>query len=199
MSSLTVGQWFRNVHDGVVSTFKGMSITLKYVYSEKEVTVQYPEEREVLPEASRSRLYNDVLNCTSCRQCLNICPVNCIRIVADRMEKDAPKVSSECGAPIRFELKDYTIDTGLCCYCGLCTTVCPTECITHTTDFEYSQDHLDGFEYDYTSEELRSWRDRLVIAKREDPNVSSMALKKAEISKKKEAAKAAAALKTEED
>ena len=31
----------------------------------------------------------------------------------------------------------------------LCTTVCPTECLTHTTDYEFAQFTLDEMKYDY--------------------------------------------------
>ena len=62
---LTFKGYFRNIKEAIVSTAKGMAITLKYVYGVKPVTVEYPEVKEVLPENSRSRLYNDVENCIS--------------------------------------------------------------------------------------------------------------------------------------
>ena len=77
---LTVKSYFRNIKEAVVSTFKGMMITFKYVYGVKPVTIEYPEVREVLPESSRSRLYNDAENCISCMQCATACPVDCIYI-----------------------------------------------------------------------------------------------------------------------
>ena len=164
---LTIGKWFRNIFDAITSTYKGMRITLRYVYAVKEVTIQYPEEKEELPEISRSRLFNDVLNCTSCLQCASICPVDCIYITATKRAKDAPKVAAEDGTPIRMDLQQYTIDTALCCYCGLCTTVCPTNCITHSTDYEYSEFMLDGLKYNYLDEDVRSWRDRIVVPRQE--------------------------------
>ncbi len=155
-------QWFRNLKDAVVSTFKGLMITIRYVYGVRPVTIEYPEVREVLPENSRSRLYNDAQNCISCLQCANACPVDCIYITATIRGKDEPKISTSGGTPIRQNLEQYTIDTALCCYCGLCTTVCPTHCLTHTTDYEYSQYTLADMKYDFLSDELRAWRDRLV-------------------------------------
>ena len=76
--------------------------------------------------------------CTACGQCANICPANCIYLASARREKgeEIPKASN--GTPIRLKLKQYKIDMAVCCYCGLCTTVCPTECLNHTTDYEYS-------------------------------------------------------------
>ena len=159
---LTFKKYFKNIKEAIVSTAKGMAITFKYVYGVKPVTIEYPEVKEVLPEKSRSRLYNDAENCISCMQCATACPVDCIYIAAVRRDKDAPKLKTSSGSPIRLDLTQYTIDTALCCYCGLCTTVCPTECLTHTTDYEFSQFTLDEMKYDYLAEDVRAWRTRLV-------------------------------------
>ena len=70
---LTFKGYFRNIKEAIVSTVKGMAITFKYVYGVKPVTIEYPEVKEVLPENSRSRLYNDVENCISCMQCATAC------------------------------------------------------------------------------------------------------------------------------
>ncbi|MBI2519079.1 MAG: 4Fe-4S binding protein [Bdellovibrio sp.] len=161
-SPLTFRQYFTNIWDAIITTYKGMKITLKYVYGVKPVTVQYPEEREELPLNSRSRLFNDVENCIACMQCATACPVDCIYISAVKRDKDAPKVKTSSGSPVRLDLTMYTIDEALCCYCGLCTTVCPTECLTHTRDYEFSQYVLDGMKYDYLSPEIRAWRTRLI-------------------------------------
>ena len=133
---LTFTGYLKNIWTAIRTTFKGMMITFKYVYGVKPVTVEYPEVKEVLPDNSRSRLYNDVENCISCMQCATACPVDCIYIAAVKRDKDAPKLKTTSGNPIRLDLTQYTIDTTLCCYCGLCTTVCPTECLTHTTEFK---------------------------------------------------------------
>jgi len=160
--SLTLKKWFLNIYRAVVSVSKGMMITMKYAYGVKPVTIEYPEVREVLPENSRSRLFNDAENCISCYQCANACPVDCIYITATKRGKEAEKIKASNGNPIRLDLVQYTIDTALCCYCGLCTTVCPTECLTHTTDYEFSQYTLDSMKYDYLAPDIRAWRDRIV-------------------------------------
>ena len=159
---LTFSKWFMNIVRAVVSVSKGMAITINYVYGKKPVTIEYPEVREVLPENSRSRLFNDAENCISCYQCAVACPVDCIYITATKRDKEAPKLKASNGNPIRLDLHQYTIDTALCCYCGLCTTVCPTECLTHTTDYEFAQYTLDSMKYDYLAPDIRSWRDRIV-------------------------------------
>ncbi len=42
--------------------------------------------------------------------------------------------------PVVFYLEQFDIDMSLCMYCGLCTEVCPTECLT-------MKDSLEGIEY----------------------------------------------------
>ncbi len=42
--------------------------------------------------------------------------------------------------PVVFYLEQFDIDMSLCMYCGLCTEVCPTECLT-------MKDSLAGIEY----------------------------------------------------
>ncbi|MDC1174518.1 4Fe-4S binding protein [Bacteriovoracaceae bacterium] len=159
---LTVGKWFRNIWVAVSTAFKGMSITMKYVLTVKPVTIEYPEVKEELPKNSRSRLFNDVDNCISCMQCADACPVDCIYITAVKRDKEAPKLKTDGGTPIRLDLKQYTIDTALCCYCGLCTVACPTECLTHTTDYEFAQYTLGEMKYDYLATDIRAWKHRIV-------------------------------------
>lgn len=159
---LTFGGWFRNIYDTITSVSKGMFITFRYVWAEKAVTIEYPEVREVLPENSRSRLFNDVENCISCLQCANACPVDCIYITATRRDKEDEKIKTKDGTAIRLNLNQYTIDTALCMYCGLCTTVCPTQCLTHTTDYEFASYTVDSMKYDYMAEDVKVWRDRIV-------------------------------------
>jgi NADH-quinone oxidoreductase subunit I len=159
---LTFCGWFKNIWTAIRTVMTGMGITIKYVYGVKPVTIEYPEVREELPANSRSRLYNDVKNCISCYQCATACPVDCIYIAAERRGKDDPAIKTDGGTAIKLNLKQYTIDTALCCYCGLCTTVCPTECLTHTTDYEYAQYTLDEMKYDYLAPDIKAWRDRIV-------------------------------------
>jgi NADH-quinone oxidoreductase subunit I len=159
---LTFKTYFGNIWEAISTISKGFLITTRYIFAVKPVTIEYPEVREVLPDKTRARLYNDVENCIACNQCATACPVDCIYIASMRRPKEAPPKKASDGTPIKLDLIQYTIDTALCCYCGLCTTVCPTECLTHTKDFEFSQYTLNGMKYDYLSPEIRAMRDRIV-------------------------------------
>lgn len=154
--------YFYNIYDALKSCLTGLFITTKYIWAQKPVTLEYPEVKEVLPESSRSRLFNDVDNCISCTQCALACPVDCIYIASTPRDKEAPALKTKDGTAIRLDLTQFTIDTALCCYCGLCTTVCPTECLTHTTDYEYSQYTIDAMKYDYLDPSVKAWSKRLV-------------------------------------
>ena len=155
-------QYFSNIKSAVTTSLKGLSITLKYILAKSPTTLEYPDVKEVLPEASRMRLYNDALNCIACNMCMISCPVSCIYITSFPRPKNLEIPKTTDGTAKRQVLVQYTIDTALCCYCGICTTVCPTECLQHTYDYEFSQFTIKNMKYDYTSEEIIAWRDRIV-------------------------------------
>lgn len=155
-------QYFVNLFDAIYTTVKGMWITFRYVWGVKVVSIEYPEVREVLPERARMRLFNDAENCISCTQCAMACPVDCIYITSEKQPEGAEIKKTTNGQPIRLLLTQFTIDTALCCYCGLCTTVCPTECLTHSHDYEFAQYTIDSMKYDYIAADVRAWRDRIV-------------------------------------
>jgi NADH-quinone oxidoreductase subunit I len=154
--------YFAELFNGVSTTIKGMWITFRFVWGVKPVSIEYPEVREVLPERARHRLYNDAQNCISCTQCAMACPVDCIYISSEKLPEGAEIKKTSNGQSIRLKLTQFTIDTALCCYCGLCTTVCPTECLTHTQDYEFAQYTIDAMKYDYLAPDVVAWRDRIV-------------------------------------
>ena len=129
------------IKDAACTTFKGMGITLKVFWKvthKGAITIEYPETRDKLPAGSRGLLFNDVDDCISCRQCAVVCPVDCIYIEAEKKEMGAAPDFTKGGVKKTLELKRFDIDISLCCYCGLCSSVCPTECLYHTKEYEYS-------------------------------------------------------------
>jgi NADH-quinone oxidoreductase subunit I len=162
IETASVGQYFSSLFNAVKTSVVGMWITFKYVWAHKPVSIEYPEVREVLPERARMRLYNDAENCIACNMCMISCPVNCIYITSHKRPEGEEIPKTKDGTLQRLVLTQYTIDTALCCYCGLCTTVCPTECLTHSHDYEFAQYTVDEMKYDYLAADIRAWRTRIV-------------------------------------
>jgi NADH-quinone oxidoreductase subunit I len=109
----------------------GMKITSRHL-GRHAITIQYPEEKMEMPERSRgvvvllSDKKTGELNCTACMLCMRYCPTAAIRI-------DAPRDENK-----RRVLKAFTVDFGLCCYCGLCEEACNFAAIKLATKYEYS-------------------------------------------------------------
>ncbi len=140
------------VKDIVLTTMKGMGITFKQflrVQQKGAITIQYPEQRDQLPMGSRGLLFNDVEDCISCKQCAAVCPVDCIYIEADKKETGAAQDFTKGGVKKTLDLRRFDIDISLCCYCGLCSAACPTDCLYHTKEYEYSVLDRDKHVMDY--------------------------------------------------
>jgi len=132
-----VRQYVRNMYAAVWTVAIGMRITLKQLFK-PAVTNQYPEHRPYIPDGSRGRLDNVIEDCVVCLACAQVCPVDCIYIDYEEAPKGMEFARTSGGAPIKRDASLFDIDMSLCCFCGLCTEVCPTECLTMTKDFEYS-------------------------------------------------------------
>ena len=96
------------------------------------LTIQYPEERRLLPERFRyipMLIWDTEKNedlCTACGICAKVCPPQCIWIVRD---------SDENGRPVARPAEFY-IDTTICMSCSFCTEFCPFDAIKMNHDFE---------------------------------------------------------------
>ena len=124
---------------------KGMAVTAKnflgsYVSEERLPTIQYPEERQKLPEASRQFPFlvfdgDDPmkgLRCVACQICEKECPPKCIYIVKSKDKRVDYKGQMQL-YPATFD-----IDLSVCMSCQICVEVCPFESIKMDTDFELS-------------------------------------------------------------
>jgi NADH-quinone oxidoreductase subunit I len=118
---------------------KGLAETARnfvgsYVSEGRLVTIQYPEERQPLPENSRNFPFlvydgNDPeqgLRCVACLICEKECPPQCIYIVRERDAKGKVITSP----------KVFDIDISVCMSCQICVEVCPFDAIKMDQEFE---------------------------------------------------------------
>jgi NADH-quinone oxidoreductase subunit I len=125
---------------------RGMAVTARnfvgsYFDKERLITVQYPEERNPLPENYRNFpfLVYDTddpeagLRCVACKICEKECPPQCIYIV-----KSEDKKPDYMGKP-QFYPAVFDIDISVCMSCQICVEVCPFEAIKMDKDFELSR------------------------------------------------------------
>jgi NADH-quinone oxidoreductase subunit I len=136
-----------------IGIVKGMAVTARnfvgsYFDKERLITVQYPEERNPLPENYRNfpiLIYDTDdaeagLRCVACKICEKECPPQCIYIV-----KSENKKPDYMGKP-QFYPAVFDIDISVCMSCQICVEVCPFEAIKMDKEFELSKrerfDHL---------------------------------------------------------
>src|SRR5260370_37728632 len=123
-----------------------MAVTLRnfagsYFEKDRLITVQYPEERNPLPENYRNfpiLIYDTDdaeagLRCVACKICEKECPPQCIYIV-----KSEDKKPDYMGKP-QFYPKVFDIDISVCMSCQSCVEVCPFEAIKMDKLFELSR------------------------------------------------------------
>ncbi len=135
----------------VEGILKGLAETARnffgsFFYKERLTTVQFPEERLVLPEAARVfpfLVYDGEdsekgLRCVACKICEKECPPQCIYI-----EKSKDKKLDFVGKQ-QFYPEVFDIDVSVCMSCQICVEVCPFEAIKMDTAFELSTDDRFG-------------------------------------------------------
>src|SRR3979411_115302 len=124
---------------------RGMAVTARnflgsYFEKDRLITVQYPEERETLPENYRNFpfLVFDTeekeagLGGVAGKMCEKKAPPQCIYIV-----KSEDKKPDYMGRP-QFYPAVFDIDISVCMSCQICVEVCPFEAIKMDKVFELS-------------------------------------------------------------
>jgi len=166
-----------------------------YVEKDRLVTVQYPEERHHLPEATRQfpfLLYDGPdsdagLRCVACQICEKECPPRCIHI-----EKSKDKKPDFVGKQ-QFYPAVFDIDVSVCMSCQICVEVCPFDAIRMDNEFELSTSNRFGGLL-YTKRELSKSNEYYRrIHPTEAAETDERRVKEAEEAKAKAAATAAAA------
>lgn len=152
-----MANYFKNIWTGLYTVLVGMKITWKHLFV-KNVTIQYPNVNPLekaggdkMPEIARNRLKLEADHCNGCTSCSRACPVKCITIETVKVvpeDQEQPLLAD--GTKRKLWLAKYNIDFAKCCFCGLCTTVCPTGAIRMTTEFEYSTYNRDELLYKFS-------------------------------------------------
>lgn len=120
---------------GFASLLKGMRVTFYYLsHPSTVVTQQYPENRETLKLADRTRAQlamnhdaDGYHKCTACHICEQACPNASIHVI----EREKPTVS-------KTELDSFIWRLDTCTFCNLCVMVCPFSCLRMDPTFESS-------------------------------------------------------------
>ena len=153
----------------------GVKVTARHFFS-KKVTMQYPEEKWVVPPGYRGAPYlvrdqDGNTKCVSCQLCEFVCPPKAIKITPPGPEgapADRPNAEK---MPREFEINMLR-----CIFCGMCQEVCPEEAIFLRQD--YSLSGASRAEMVYNKEKLlalggtqggiQKWRDKLDEARRQE-------------------------------
>lgn len=127
----------------LVEVWKGLAITMRHFFVNLArhsrralglggpagaVTTQYPDDPQVTAHRSRTRhrllkREDGTPRCVACMLCETVCPAKCIYIKAE----ESPDVMVEKRA------KSFTIDLGMCVFCGYCVEACPEDAIRMDT------------------------------------------------------------------
>lgn len=133
------GTWrtFRETARGLMTTFGR--------FTERPVTVEYPEEKTPVYPRFRGRhklhRFEDIPDngaqaglekCVGCSLCAAACPADCIRVVAAENTPEHRVSAGERYAQV------YEINLSRCIFCGYCEVACPFDAITMGHDYELS-------------------------------------------------------------
>ena len=112
-----------------VSILIGMKVTLKNLFA-PSVTLQYPQEKQPMKENFRGMVDLIPKDCVVCYQCIKICPVAALDLAHKQtLTPDNKK---------KLDITKFTFNGELCCFCGLCEEICPTDAIYLNKMYEVS-------------------------------------------------------------
>lgn len=118
---------------------QGSAVTLDHS-NRSPITVQYPYEKILSSERFRGRIHFEFDKCIACEVCVRVCPIN-LPVVDWILMRDIRKK----------RLKSYSIDFGVCIFCGNCVEYRPTNCLSMTEEYELSSYDRHELNYDQTA------------------------------------------------
>jgi NADH-quinone oxidoreductase subunit I len=115
----------------MISLMKSLWLVFLHLFHKRE-TIQYPDEKVVLPPRYRGRIIlsrdpDGEERCVACYLCAVACPVDCISLQATEDEHG------------RRYPEFFRINFSRCIFCGFCEEACPTYAIQLTPDYEMSE------------------------------------------------------------
>nr|YP_009426915.1 NADH dehydrogenase subunit I [Hymenasplenium unilaterale]ASU95563.1 NADH dehydrogenase subunit I [Hymenasplenium unilaterale] len=134
---------FRNYGQQAVEAAKyigqGSAVTLDHL-SRSPITVKYPYEKLLQSERFRGRIHFEFDKCIACEVCVRVCPIN-LPVVDWILMRDTKKK----------RLGSYSIDFGVCIFCGNRVEYCPTNCLSMTEEYELSSYDRHELNHDQTA------------------------------------------------
>jgi len=138
----------------------------------KTVTMEYPEQKWVVPEGYRGAPYlvkdqEGHTKCVSCQLCEFVCPPKAIRITPPGPDGQAADRANAEKMPQEFEINMLR-----CIFCGLCQEVCPEEAIFLLKDYSLTGTSREEMIYDKekllklggTHAGIQKWKHKLEAA-----------------------------------
>lgn len=130
--------YIAEIFNGIWSLLTGMKVTAKYFFTPwKNVTQQYPENRETLKMFDRFRgevvmphNENNEHKCTGCGICEISCPNGSIEIISKTIVTPEGKKKKV--------IDKHIYNLGMCTFCNLCIRSCPSEAIVMDQTFEHA-------------------------------------------------------------
>ena len=130
--------YIADIFNGIWTLLTGMKVTARYFFTPwRNVTQQYPENREklVLAERFRGELImphnaNNEHACTGCGICELNCPNGSIEIISKT-------IMTEEGKKKRI-IDQHIYHLGMCTFCNLCVKACPSDAIVMAQTFEHA-------------------------------------------------------------
>ncbi len=119
-----------------LSLLIGMKVTMRNFLMVKPVTLDYPSQKQPMTGNFRGMVDLIPEACVICYQCIKICPVAALDLAHKQIVQETKK---------KNEITKFTYNAVLCCFCGLCDEICPTDAIFMNKMYEvsaYSHDQI---------------------------------------------------------